>query len=59
MDNFGNLPESGLPVPGVVQEKVKYTRYVYDDDVEALEEEEEYLPPVEKGSRRGTRKKKG
>ncbi len=56
LDNFGNPPESGQPVPGVMAEKVVFTRYVYDDDPEAVAEAQSIN---DRTTRRGSRKKKG
>jgi hypothetical protein len=56
LDNFGNLPESGQLVPGITAEKVTVTRYIYDDDDEAVAEA---LTNSEKTPKRGSKKKKG
>ncbi|KZT35473.1 hypothetical protein SISSUDRAFT_166025 [Sistotremastrum suecicum HHB10207 ss-3] len=38
LDNLGNLPDTNTVIPDVVPAKIVYTKYVYDDDDELLEE---------------------
>jgi hypothetical protein len=64
LDNHGNPPEAGKPPPEAKPERVIYTRFVYDDDMEDIaailgpspSPEPQAVPAVVK---KGGRKKKG
>ncbi|PFH54373.1 hypothetical protein AMATHDRAFT_639 [Amanita thiersii Skay4041] len=53
LDNMGNLPEAGMPLPGLEQESIVVKKFMYDDDEEVVP-----VPVVAKNTRSKAKKSK-